>query len=1227
MNWQIICYLAAIVITCLLAGFLTWYAWKQRGLPGARSYAALALSECLLALVEILSVVSPTLALASFWFRVRFVSLAVLPVFWVVFALEYGGYKAWLSKWVMAALFVIPFSTQVLLWSNSLHGLWLRQEVSYYRSGGLWLTDTSMRVPGYWFLVHSLYGMILTLGGIIIMLMTAWRMRRLHRWQALLLAAAGSTAFVFAANSTFNLLPRTPINLFTPGLGLSLLLIALAVFRFEFLKRAPKAGSGLEETVPEAGSGRSFALFVAIFIILVAGISALGYLSFQNYGRQFRAGEESQLASIAQLKVQQLEAWRGERLGNAQVLGQNPEFSALVQNYLAYPKDAQVEQDLQDWLDLIHDTYQYERIFLLDMEGSERMSSPATPEAVAGHLIEEQAAIQDAGQVVFTDFHRDTDNGPIYLSLLVPVYSDENHRPLGLLVLRIDPNEYLYPMLQEWPVPSQSAETLLVRREEDEVVFLNDLRFNSRAALELHFPLEETQIPAVQAVLAKTGIVEGVDYRGVPVVAYLLPVPNSPWFVVAKMDTAEVYAPLRERLWQTLVVFGAFILACGAGLTVIWRQQRVRYYRGQAQAAEALRESEEKYRLITENANDWIYYIAPDGNLRYVSPSCERLTGYKPEEYIAHPNLLEELIAPEDKECIADHFMSVQENNEICSLEFRIITKDGKQCWISHSCQPVFTPDGRYAGRSGTNRDITERKQAEETAQALAAHQQALLTSSPDIIMEVDTNKIYTWANQAGYGFFGEDVIGQEAASYFISEQDTYNKVKPIFDGEENVIYLESWQRRKDGESRLLAWWCRVLKDAQGRVTGAISTARDITEERQSEDALRKSHERLKKVLEVETVGVMFLDLTTGCMTDANDTFLNIMGYSRDEVAAHKITWQKLTPPEYIEASLAEIEKFEQSGRIGPYEKEYLRKDGTRQWLLFAGSSLGGNACVEFCVDISDRKRAEKEIQKLNTELEQRVRDRTAQLEAANDELEAFTYSVSHDLRAPLRAMDGFSRILLEQYAATLDPEGMRYLNIVRDNTKQMGQLVDDLLAFSRLGRQSLNKEAVSPRGIVNQALEELRAEQSGRQVEFIINELPECQADPVLLKQVFVNLLSNALKFTRSRDVAKIEVGWLPHPTPRSDGQPSPFSQYREKGEGKEVGVEGVYFVRDNGVGFDMVYADKLFGVFQRLHRADEYEGTGVGLAIVQRIIHRHGGRVWAEAEVDKGATFYFTI
>jgi signal transduction histidine kinase len=249
----------------------------------------------------------------------------------------------------------------------------------------------------------------------------------------------------------------------------------------------------------------------------------------------------------------------------------------------------------------------------------------------------------------------------------------------------------------------------------------------------------------------------------------------------------------------------------------------------------------------------------------------------------------------------------------------------------------------------------------------------------------------------------------------------------------------------------------------------------------------------------------------------------------------------------------------------------------------------------------AERQQNEVALRRLNEELEQRVKQRTVELEAANRELEAFAYSVSHDLRAPLRAVSGFARILLEDFP--LEGEAADYLRLIDENGQQMGRLIDDLLAFSRLSHQPLSKRTVRPADIARQCWKEVGGEEEERPVELVIDDLPPAEADPALLKQVYLNLLSNALKFTRRREVARIEVGY------------------------EQVEGETVYFVRDNGAGFDMRYAANLFGVFQRMHPAEEYEGTGVGLAIVQRVVHRHGGRVWAESEVDKGTTIYFTL
>jgi signal transduction histidine kinase len=255
-----------------------------------------------------------------------------------------------------------------------------------------------------------------------------------------------------------------------------------------------------------------------------------------------------------------------------------------------------------------------------------------------------------------------------------------------------------------------------------------------------------------------------------------------------------------------------------------------------------------------------------------------------------------------------------------------------------------------------------------------------------------------------------------------------------------------------------------------------------------------------------------------------------------------------------------------------------------------------------------ERVRLVEAVAIANSQLEDRIREvteRTREVEAANRELDAFSYTISHDLRAPLRAVNGFTSILFEEYSDALPAEASRYLKRIKDSGEHMGHLVDDLLAFSRLGRQAIRAQRVSMKGLVDRALEQLSQARDGRQVEIVIGDLPDAECDAILVEQVFVNLLSNALKYSRHREQARIDVGVLDS----------------KDGEGP------VYFVRDNGAGFNMEYAGKLFGVFQRLHRSEDYEGTGVGLAIVQRVVERHGGRIWAEAKVDGGATFYFTL
>jgi PAS domain S-box-containing protein len=467
----------------------------------------------------------------------------------------------------------------------------------------------------------------------------------------------------------------------------------------------------------------------------------------------------------------------------------------------------------------------------------------------------------------------------------------------------------------------------------------------------------------------------------------------------------------------------------------------------------------------------------------------------------------------------------------------------------------------------------------------------ALMDNLPYPVFFKDTESRFTRVNKAS-----AELAGIEA-SQFTGKTDF-----DLFPAEQAWIKHDAEQRLMTDRQPIVNWielstldghrpvWGLDNKapiiDRDGRVTGLVGSSIDITELKRAEEA--QAH--LAAIVEWSNEAIVGVALD-GTITSWNPRAAHVYGYTEGEAIGQSLAM--LVPPDReVEISALLAQAAEGIG-VERQEMVHARTDGrtfdvalTISPVRDAEGIVTGAAMI--ARDISARKQAEMALQ------------------AANKELEAFTYSVSHDLRAPLRAMNGFSRILIEDYSAEMPDEARHYLQLVQDNARQMGRLVDDLLAFSRLGRQPVVKRPVDLASLVQQVFDDLRADREGRNVALAIDELPVVEADPGLMRQVFTNLIGNALKFTRGRDVARIEIG------------PSP--------ECAQAGEE-VISVKDNGVGFDMTYAPKLFGVFQRLHRAEEYEGTGVGLALVQRIVHRHGGRIWAEAAVDKGATFYVAM
>ena len=398
----------------------------------------------------------------------------------------------------------------------------------------------------------------------------------------------------------------------------------------------------------------------------------------------------------------------------------------------------------------------------------------------------------------------------------------------------------------------------------------------------------------------------------------------------------------------------------------------------------------------------------------------------------------------------------------------------------------------------------------------------------------------------------------------------------------------------------------KISDDELGLLTDAFNQML-VRIEKQTE-ALSESEERMRSVLNSAMSAVIVMDVD-GKILDWNSRAEKMFGWSREEAITRDLA-ETIIPHNLRDAHKFGLKHYLATGEAKVFNKLIeivgLHREGREFPVELSISRVKTNDIVTFCgfvTDITERKRAEEEIKRFNHQLEQMVQERTHELELANKELESFSYSVSHDLRAPLRAIHGYMNIFSEEYSSKFDDEARRLTTIIMNNTQKMGRLIDDLLAFSQLGRKELIKTQTSMSHMVSTICEEQKRMDEERKIEFIIRPLPPAYADVVTIRQLWINLISNAVKYTRHKPEAIIEIG------------------------ADETDDEIFYHVKDNGAGFDMRYYDKLFGVFQRLHSQKEFEGTGVGLAIVQRIASRHGGRVWAEAKPNEGATFYFSL
>jgi len=1080
------------------------------------------------------------------------------------------------------------------------------------------------------------------------------------------------------------------------------------------------------------------------FIVLAVLVSVLliigGFIYYKYEERTIRNEKYNELKAVAELKINQIVQWRKERLGDAVIISQSHIFNAAIEKSLADRNNLKSKRDILNVLTISKAQYGYDEVMIASPDGKVLIYPDLNIKTFDPVTITLINKAFEQKRVIFSEIYYCNLHKKIHLDVIAPVMGEKNN-PIAALILRINPADFLFPLIQSWPTKSKSAETLVVRKDGDSVLFVNELRHISNAALKLRIPLTSIKIPSVQAVLGYVGIWEGIDYRGIDVLADIQPIPGTPWFMIAKVDKNEIFSELYYRSIIIIAFISLMIILMGASLGWIYQTRQRTLFWGLLQAEQNLTEKENEFRTALYSIGDGIITTDLNGCVRQMNPVAEELTGWNESE--ASGKKLEnifQILNEETRNIIESPADKILREGVMVGLANHtlLISKKGKEIPIADSGAPILNADSKIEGVILVFRDQTRERSAENALRESEEKFRCMFENSPVGISmtSIDgTIKI----NEAFYTMLGytEEELLSTTWQDITHPDDIKNDQKQldfILSGERRTSRWEKRYIHKNGNIIWVDISTALQRDNEGKPLFFITSINDITNIKQSEEALRESEKKLREAQEMAHLGFWNWNVKSGEVEWSHEVF-KIFCLDPKEFKPQIDSILELSPwPEDHQRDQDLIKRAVESHSPGNYEQKFLRPDqsiayyystfrgnyddmgnlnaivGTvlditerkqaeetirenekyfrelieslpqlfwtcrvdgpcdylsKQWVEYTGIpeaeqfgyrwleqlhpedrdrtvsewlekvKTGSGFDIEFRIrrndgiyrwfktravpmrdaerniikwfgsntEIDELKKAEERLLNINTELEQRVEKRTSQLQISNKELEAFTYSVSHDLRAPLRHVSGYVDLLNKRFLPELSGKGEHYLNSITDSVHQMGLLIDDLLDFSRTGRVEMSETELDMNRIVGEVAKTLQQDDLKYNIEWVIAALPSVTGDNALMRLVWINLLSNAVKFTRPRKKAIIEIG--------------------ANDEDKET----IFFVRDNGVGFDMKYAQKLFGVFQRLHSTEEFEGTGIGLANVQRIISRHGGRTWAEAELDKGATFYFSL
>ncbi len=954
---------------------------------------------------------------------------------------------------------------------------------------------------------------------------------------------------------------------------------------------------------PRSGTDRMQFRLIIVFLILSLLIGLTGYFYYYFQKQQLTTHIQNELSAIADLKISQITNWRNERLEDAMVIVKNPLIAEAFQLYLQHSGTTGQEHELLGWMKSLKEIAGYQSVLLVDPRGNVRMTTAPDLKAIGPYAKQMVQVALRSGQSALSDFHKSAVVPHTHLDLVAPlsIQKGKDSSSIGALVIRINPETFLYPLIQTWPGSSKSAETLLVRKDGDSVLFLNELRHRKDTALSFRIQLDKKRLPAAMAIQGVTGVFEGIDYREAPVLAAARPVPGTPWFLIAKVDIEEIYASVRKQ--ARLLSFVIAVLIAGAGLIILfwWRketaEEREKYFESEL----ARKTLSRQYDYLSKFANDIILLVDPDGNIREANDRAVTAYGHSRDELLRLS--LRDLRPPETQPDITAQMNQVRERN---GLIFESVhkRKDGSTFPVEISSRVI--DNGGSLFFQSIIRDITERKRAENTLRKRNAFIEAIMDNLPiglavnrvadgkTIYMNAAFEEIYGWPKN----------ILTDVEEFFIRvypDPDYRKKVK------EKVLYDIA-----SGDPLRMIWDNVRITTQTGAtkfVTAIniplidqdlmISTVLDITARKKAEEALIESEHRFKRLIETVTDYIYSVEVINGSVvrTQHGPGCVTVTGYTSEEYQADPELWSRMIFDGDRNMVIEQARLIISGASMAPFEHRIIHKDGSLRWIKNTSVPHYDNEgrLVSYDGLISDIT----QLKTLETQLRQ-----AQKMEAVGQ----LAGGVAHDFNNILTAIIGYAHLLLMKIPEQ-DP-ARAFVEPILVSAERAAHLTSSLLSFSR--KQIIDLQPVDLNTIIRR-VEHLLGRVIGEDVEFqtvLVAENLIVMADSVQIEQVLMNLATNARDAMPQGGVLRVQTEAL---TLGED-----FIRTHS------YGAPGNYVclsVTDTGVGMDEKTRNKIFEPFFTTKEVGK--GTGLGLSMVYGIIKQHHGYIFVSSSPEKGTTF----